>query len=1044
MKRVCFPVAAVLLGCLLLGFAACSDESAGPPEHPDGDVDSLEEIEITWDFEVDNDEFEGVTDGDVDVDLPEIDISDAYEAVYLEVEWPDSAEFPDWDERLDDAVPDVFEPVCSDDLALLNPGSWQAASPSGLPDIPLAITIVNGTETWAYRPEWIYQYSEADDHWTPVTYPPEGMIIWAVATDGAVFAGKNPNIMHFPRDLEVPCEFAVLHDGCWSCVQDVFPDVPAYSSLGAYPVVSQAKGALWNYFSANAMVSYTPGDGSLLISDIEIAGEANGVLPAAFYDTMIAAAHIRRPADDIRQTAVMRMNTENRWHATHILDDLQAEMQVGYYMTRPVIGGRDGTILRLEEDRADIWYQYPSQGRYSIIKNASDTTLYAGGEQVPLVYFDGVTWREVEVPPQVTETGYSKVVPLGGKDGEQWVIWDHMHLARYQGKNLESYVPMRDLRDLSGQAHSDFTEAYAEIHANGSGNFAMLLAQDIGTVSTWSRLYRYQERCMEMLPALEYTVFDEVRKYDLHNWTWDASDGTVYAKVRYGSTPHRILKFQEDEWVRMSLGASAPTVEAMWAGDGELWGADTNGTGIDLIRIEEDNVSGPVASIELINVYPRQLLRRDDGRFLLVVEQDDIITIYLQNDTGGFDVQASSGDVEGCYAEGMYGEDVHPVDPEHIYLTNLESYCRFDGSGFTVHPLHRPEDLDPRRYPRDIVPVDGGTLVMYNSYVCLENGDDSRCIMPPVAAQDGGYGDLAPAYLNGLVPLGDDRIMVVAWPSLMELVWPDGTEDLESPSLPMCPDNTPVPAIDAYRRCTPETPEPEPMCNEGECFIPGGSNDACGLSEGGSYSLTLSDFYMDQTEVSNGKYRQCVAQGACTPPGVDGPVTLPEYFSDEAFDNYPVVGVTWQQAHDYCAWAGKELPTSTQWMYASDNAQNTVNSGIPVCPVGEPGYWDCVAQQDSICYNYGVPVPVDALPEGASSFGMQHAWGNVREWVQNWVGDPNCVGGEECTDPSGPEQGMFKIVLGNGWADCKRWATMVYPPENASMYIGFRCARPSQ
>ena len=61
-----------------------------------------------------------------------------------------------------------------------------------------------------------------------------------------------------------------------------------------------------------------------------------------------------------------------------------------------------------------------------------------------------------------------------------------------------------------------------------------------------------------------------------------------------------------------------------------------------------------------------------------------------------------------------------------------------------------------------------------------------------------------------------------------------------------------------------------------------------------------------------------------------------------------------------------------------------------------------------------------------------------------WAAFYPCVPvARKCTDPVGPQDGMFKTVLGNGWADCSR-GILAYPPENASMYIGFRCARPAQ
>ena len=86
--------------------------------------------------------------------------------------------------------------------------------------------------------------------------------------------------------------------------------------------------------------------------------------------------------------------------------------------------------------------------------------------------------------------------------------------------------------------------------------------------------------------------------------------------------------------------------------------------------------------------------------------------------------------------------------------------------------------------------------------------------------------------------------------------------------------------------------------------------------------VTVSSFYMDQTEVSNLAYREYIfwlnrVYGADYPNVVLNaiPDTLvwrdrlayneplvQTYFRHPSYQDYPVVGVTWVQANDYCNW----------------------------------------------------------------------------------------------------------------------------------------------
>ncbi|MCP4134859.1 MAG: formylglycine-generating enzyme family protein [bacterium] len=75
--------------------------------------------------------------------------------------------------------------------------------------------------------------------------------------------------------------------------------------------------------------------------------------------------------------------------------------------------------------------------------------------------------------------------------------------------------------------------------------------------------------------------------------------------------------------------------------------------------------------------------------------------------------------------------------------------------------------------------------------------------------------------------------------------------------------------------------------------------------------LYSKDFYIDKYEVTNHEYREFVVSANAKPPlSWNGTIYKPRH------DDLPVM-VTWHEAAAYAAWAGKRLPTESEWEKAA-------------------------------------------------------------------------------------------------------------------------------
>ena len=253
-------------------------------------------------------------------------------------------------------------------------------------------------------------------------------------------------------------------------------------------------------------------------------------------------------------------------------------------------------------------------------------------------------------------------------------------------------------------------------------------------------------------------------------------------------------------------------------------------------------------------------------------------------------------------------------------------------------------------------------------------------------------------------------------------------------------------------------------------YIPGGvfrmgDKDATdgmgGPEEVPAHDVEVDGFLMDQYEVSNEQYAQCVASGKCAAPHYeDG--SCYRYTTkgwekgtveaDFRGDTKPVVCVNWEEARAYCEYMRKRLPTEAEWEKAAAGPEGyTWSFGNSPFDGTKANYCDAncdLAWRDSQEANdgYATTAPVSTyLPNGYGLYAMS---GNVAEWMADWY-DKEFYKKPEALlkNPENHEQGSgLRVVRGGAWFDVAanlRVASRVRnEPAFRIVVMGFRCVVP--
>lgn len=230
--------------------------------------------------------------------------------------------------------------------------------------------------------------------------------------------------------------------------------------------------------------------------------------------------------------------------------------------------------------------------------------------------------------------------------------------------------------------------------------------------------------------------------------------------------------------------------------------------------------------------------------------------------------------------------------------------------------------------------------------------------------------------------------------------------------------------------------------------IPAGTFEmgCCGedsnLNEQPVHSVSVSSFFMSKYEVTQKEFRQVMGYA---PAGGYG-----------NGDNYPVFGVSWEEAMAYCnnrsnaeglepcfnladstcnfEANGYRLPTEAEWEYAARGAGCDLTLNYAGADDIDDVAWYRLNSGNQT-HKVGQKLP--------NSLGLYDLSGNVWEWCWDWYSD-EYYAESPSPDPTGPDIGFFRVVRGGSWYNEMNFCCCTFRSVSESFgsnYIGLRVVR---
>jgi len=253
---------------------------------------------------------------------------------------------------------------------------------------------------------------------------------------------------------------------------------------------------------------------------------------------------------------------------------------------------------------------------------------------------------------------------------------------------------------------------------------------------------------------------------------------------------------------------------------------------------------------------------------------------------------------------------------------------------------------------------------------------------------------------------------------------------------------------------------------QGNLFLMGADTSEF-LDEKPVHEVELSQFYMDETAVTYADFQKYVEAGG-------KPTAYHQYPSYNKL-HYPVTGVSWHQAVDFCNWRSKvegfepvyqktakkddwgfpiwemnakangyRLPTEAEFEYAARSG--FIQKKYPWGDVFDKNRTNYDTEKgQKIGERWRIVAVKSELP---NEFGLYGMTGNIRHWCNDWY-DSKAYQKLAKINPTGGNKPSTKVVRGGGWgAIHPKYLTVskrdFSAPSNYNFDIGFRCVLPAR